>query len=403
MQTFVYKARDPQSGKVIKSEIKAESELAAGRMLNEMGYVPIDIVAEDESQGLLSKLTGRITMKDRLVFTRQLATLVGAGLPISQSLNTVLEQTTNARMRRVVNDVITSIEAGKSLSDSFGTHPEVFDQLYIALVTSGEASGTLDQALLRIADQQEKDAELMSKVKSAMTYPAIVLVVIGLVMAFMMFSVMPEVKKLYDDMRLELPMITKIMVGLSEFLVNFWWLMLIFIGMAVYFVIQYFSTDGGILVKDNLKLNFPLFNKLFRKLYMGRFTRTGQTLLSTGVPMLDALEITAQAVNNVVVEKSIVSAAEKVKGGKALSVAVKDQPYIELLVPQMIRIGEQSGKIDEMMGKAAKIFEDELDAEIKALSTMIEPMLMVFLAVVAGGMVGAILLPIYGMVNNVNI
>jgi type IV pilus assembly protein PilC len=182
-------------------------------------------------------------------------------------------------------------------------------------------------------------------------------------------------------------------VSVADFLGKFWWLVIILVGIGIYFFMQYLKTDAGIKFKDTFKLNVPLFGGMFRKLYMARLTRTGQTLLSTGVAMLDMLRITSESLNNTVVGKSVDRAAEKVKGGKALSVALQPEDYILPLVPQMIKIGEQSGKIDEMMGKTAQVYEDELDEEIKAISTAIEPILMVILAVVAGGMVGAILLP----------
>lgn len=184
---------------------------------------------------------------------------------------------------------------------------------------------------------------------------------------------------------------------------QFWWVVLLLVVAGVYFGRQYFATEGGIKTKDTLKLNMPIFGGMFRKLYMARFSRTGQTLLNTGVPMLDMLKIVSQAVNNTMVARSVDRAADKVKGGKALSAALTDEDYILPFVPQMIKIGEQSGKIDEMMGKSAQVYEDELDEEIKSISTAIEPILMVVLAIVAGGLVGAILLPIYGLVNNVGI
>jgi len=193
------------------------------------------------------------------------------------------------------------------------------------------------------------------------------------------------------------------MVSMADFFTHFWWLVIILVGIGVYFLLQFLKTERGINFKDNFKLNVPLFGKMFRKLYMARFARTGQTLLATGVAMLDMLRITSEAVNNSVVANSIDRAAEKVKGGKALSVALQPEDYILPLVPQMIKIGEQSGKIDEMLGKTAQVYEDELDEEIKTISTAIEPLLMVVLAVVAGGMVAAILLPIYQLVNTINL
>lgn len=190
---------------------------------------------------------------------------------------------------------------------------------------------------------------------------------------------------------------------MADFVSNYWWLLIIATCVFLYFFVQWLKTESGIKIKDTFKLNIPIFGDMFKKLYMARFMRTGQTLLSTGVSMLDVLKITSRSVNNTIVEKSIMNATEKVKGGKALSVALKPEDYILTLVPQMIKIGEQSGRIDEMMGKTAQVYEDELDEQIKAISTAIEPILMVVLAVVAGSMVGAILLPIYSLVNGMNV
>lgn len=403
MKKYFYEARDSASNKIIKSTVQADSESAAAKLLTAQGFVPLNIELEEDRANFIQRLTGRITTKDKIIFTRQLATLIGAGLPLAQSMRTVLEQTANKRMQQIVQEIIADIEGGKALSDSFSKHPQVFDSVFIALVTAGEASGTLDGALMRIAAQQEKDAAMMSKIRGALTYPIIVLVVIGLVIAFMLLTVVPQVKTLYSDLNKELPLLTQIMVNTADFFISFWWLILIIIGIGVYFFLQYLKTDQGIRFKDGFKLNVPLFKGMFRKLYMARFTRTGQTLLSTGVAMLDMLHITSGAVNNIWIHDIIERAAEKVKGGKALSTSLKNEDYILEMVPQMIKIGEQSGKIDEMMGKTAQIYEDELDEEIKAISTAIEPILMVVLAIVAGGMVGAILFPIYALVNDINI
>lgn len=403
MKRFDYQAKDTSTNKIVKATVQAESESSAAKLLIAQGFTPLDIKEVNEEGSFFNRLTGRITTKDRIVFTRQLATLIGAGLPLSQSLRTVVEQTENKRLRDVAEDIVASVEGGKSLSESFSKHPEVFDKVFLALIAAGEVSGTLDESLQRIAAQQEKDAATMTKIKGALTYPVIVLFVIVGVMAFMLFTVVPQVEKLYIDLKKELPFLTQIMVSAADFFAAFWWLVIILLGVGAYFFMQYLKTENGIKFKDTLKLNAPLFGPMFRKLYMARFARTGQTLLSTGVAMLDMLRITSESVNNTIVGKSIDRAAEKVKGGKALSVALQPEDYILSLVPQMIKIGEQSGKIDDMMGKTAQVYEDELDEEIKAISTAIEPILMVVLAVVAGGMVGAILLPIYSLVNGVNI
>ena len=403
MKKFTYEARDRASNKLVKATLQAESENSAAQLLVKQGFVPLSIREQVGDGSFFARITGRITTKDRVIFTRQLATLIGAGLPLSQSLHTVLEQTNNKQLQAVVQEIVADVEGGKSLSIAFGKHPAVFDGVFISLISAGELSGTLDEALQRVANQQEKDAAMMSKIKGALTYPLIVLFVIGGVLAFMLFTVVPQVEKLYKDLGKSLPLLTQIMVTSADILLHFWWVVLIVLGAGIFFLLQYLKTESGIQLKDTFKIRVPVFGNMIRKLYMARFARTGQTLLGTGVSMLDMLRITGTAVNNTIVEKSIIRAADKVKGGKALSTALEPETVFMLLVPQMIKIGEQSGRIDEMLGKVAQVYEDELDEQIATISTAIEPILMVVLAVVAGGMVGAILLPIYGLVNGINI
>ena len=401
MKKFSYKVKDRVTGKIVKGEISADSQRAAGKALIDQGYILQDDIYEVGQENALARFMNRITTKDKIVFTRQFATLIGAGLPLAQALRTVSEQTENKKMRSVVDDILASVESGSSLKDAFSKFPDVFDKVYLALIAAGEMSGTLDESLRRVATQQEKDAAMMSKIRGALTYPVIVLVVIGLVMAFMMVQVVPQVKQLYKDMHQELPFATQILIGISDFMINFWWLVLVGIGVAGYFFRQYLKTESGIKFAANFKLNVPLFSPLFRKLYMARFARTGQLLLSTGVALLDMLNICGDAMNNIIVKKSIDEAGKLVQGGKSLSESLKGKDYILDMVPQMINIGEQSGKIDEMLGKTAQVYEDELDEQIKAISTLIEPILMVVMALMAGGLIGAILFPIYSLVTKV--
>ena len=401
MKKFSYKVKDRVTGKIVKGEISADSQRAAGKALIDQGYILQDDIYEVGQENALARFMNRITTKDKIVFTRQFATLIGAGLPLAQALRTVSEQTENKKMRSVVDDILASVESGSSLKDAFSKFPDVFDKVYLALIAAGEMSGTLDESLRRVATQQEKDAAMMSKIRGALTYPVIVLVVIGLVMAFMMVQVVPQVKQLYKDMHQELPFATQILIGISDFIINFWWLVLVGIGVAGYFFRQYLKTESGIKFAANFKLNVPLFSPLFRKLYMARFARTGQLLLSTGVALLDMLNICGDAMNNIIVKKSIDEAGKLVQSGKSLSESLKGKDYILDMVPQMINIGEQSGKIDEMLGKTAQVYEDELDEQIKAISTLIEPILMVVMALMAGGLIGAILFPIYSLVTKV--
>lgn len=403
MLTFNYEAKDRTTGQHFKSTVQADSEATAYKLLLDQGMTPSKIEEQGKSFGILGPLKNRVKTKDKVVFSRQLATLIGAGLPLAQSLSTIVDQTENPKMKSVAQEVLVSVEGGKSLGESFAKHPEIFDRVYIALVEAGETSGTLDKALERLANQQEKDAEMMSKIKGAMLYPAIVLVVITGVMVFMLYTIVPEVEKLYKDLKQELPFISQIMVGTAYFLRNYWYIALIVLAALIYFGRLYLKTDDGSRAMDAFKLNMPVISPLFRKLYMARFARTGQSLLATGVPMLDSLEICAKSVNNSYVGDSILHASEKVKSGRGLAESIENEDYILPLVPQMIGIGEKSGRVDEMMGKTATVYENELDATIKAISTVIEPLLMVVLAVFAGGMVAAILLPIYQLVGNIKV
>ncbi len=399
MRRFTYKARDSRTGKMTKGAIQADTERAAGKLLIEQGLTPESI--EEEQEGVFDKSKNKVRKKDVIVFTRQFATLIGAGLPLSNSLQTLAEQTEGEGMKRVIDEVLADIEAGKTLTETFEKHPDVFNNVYISLIRAGEASGSLDTSLKRLADQQEKDEAMMSKIRGALTYPAIVLFVILVVVVFMVLVVVPQVQGLYNDLGKELPFLTAVLVSVAEFLMSSWWLVLIIIGVVIYFGLQFRKTDTGIRFAAYIKLNVPIFKGMFRRLYMARFARTMQNLLSAGVSMLDSLKISADAMNNVVLKEQIDVASEKVKQGKPLSESLLSRDYILPLVPRMASIGEQSGKIDDMLGKAAKVYEDELDEQIRTISTMIEPVLMVIMAVLVGGMVGAILFPIYSLVNDI--
>ncbi len=400
MQRFVYKAISKKTGKTVKGNIQAESERAAGKLLLEQGFIP-DRITQEEKSGFLARFTNKVRAQDRIVFTRQFATLIGAGLPLAASLKTAAEQASSKIMRAVIEDILTDIEAGKTLSEAMKKHPEVFNDVYLSLVAAGEMSGTLDQALQELATQDEKDSAMISKIRGAMVYPAIILVVIIAVLIFMMFAVVPEVEKLYTDMDKDLPGLTKVLVGITDFLVTFWWLVLLIIVVLTVISVRYAKTDAGKRIWATFKLNVPMFNGLFKRLYMTRFARTMQMLLMTGVSMLDAMHISAKATANLVMEAEINKAAEKVKSGKPLSESLEGRNYILPLVPQMSSIGEQSGKIDEMLGRAAQVYEGELDEKIANISTMIEPILMVVMAGMIGVVVAGTLLPIYSLVSSI--
>ena len=402
MKRFTYKAKETKTGRIVTGDIQAESEYAAGRLLISQGLSP-QKVREEKKGGFLSRFTEKVSAKQRIIFTRQFATLIGAGLPLSDSLQMVAEQTQDKPTKAMIEDILAQVEGGKTLYEAFSKYPDVFNRLYLSLVAAGEASGTLDQSLKRLADQQEKDANMMSKIRGALTYPAIVLLVIVVVIVFMMVAVVPEVEKLYQDMGKEVPVMTQILIGASNFVMDYWWLILVLLVIVVWFVSQFRKTAVGQRWGAIIKLNVPFFKGLFQRLYNARFARTAQMLLSAGVPMLEAIHISSEAMNNVILEKEMEEVAEMVRSGKPLSAGLKGKDYILPLLPQMAATGEQSGKIDDMLGKAAKVYEDELDERVAALSTMIEPILMVALALVAGGIVGAVLMPIYQLVGDMGV
>ena len=401
MKRLNYKAREKETGKLVKGNIQAETEQIAGRLLIEQGYIPQSVV--EEGAGPLNK-KGHVTTKDRIMFTRQLATLIGAGLPLAASLRTVAGQTESKAMKAVIEEILASVESGKSLYEAFSAHADIFNGVYLALIQAGEKSGTLDLALKRLADQEEKDAALMSKIKGALVYPAIILVVIIAVLAFMMIMVVPQVRNLYDDMGKELPGLTQFLVNVTDFFGDFWWLILLVvvgIGGGIFYFVK--KTPAGRKVADSFKIHAPIFGGLFRKLYVSRFARTAEMMLATGVPMLDSVRIAIESVSNTVVEEEYNKSLEVIKSGKPLSASLEGLDYMLPLVPQMSGIGEESGKIDEMLGKAAQVYENELEEQVNNISTMIEPILMVIMAGLIGVVVGGTLLPIYSLVNSVTV
>jgi type IV pilus assembly protein PilC len=319
-------------------------------------------------------------------------------LPLTQSLNIVRQQTKQPNLKDVIGKVITDIEAGSSLAGALEKHPDTFNDVYISLVAAGEASGSLGTSLERLATQQEKDAEVISKVRGAMIYPAIVIVVLFAIMIFMTTTVLPQVSSLYKSLpNTKLPFITVMLLKFSSLITHFWWVMIILLVAGVYGLRNYLKTAGGKSFLDEIKMKMWPIGPLFMKLYMARFARTASTLIGAGVPMIKMLQTTAEAVGNTHITNSINKAVEQVKGGKSLSSSIEHDPNFLDLVPNMISIGEQSGALETMMGRVADYYEKEVDTQIKSINTIIEPVLMIVVGVIALIIVAAVLLPIYGL------
>lgn len=399
MLTFNYVARDPATGQRIKADVQADNEQSAAKLIRNEGLVPIEITLGNKTGDKLLDRLMRVPAKDKVLFSRQLSTLINAGLPLVQSLRNVGDQTTNKKFKVTINNIIADVEGGSALSVSMAKHPEVFNQIYISLIAAGEASGTLDTALERLAIQQEKDANLAGKIRGAMIYPIIVVLVMVAVVGFMIVKVLPQVKVLYSGLggAASLPLITRVLLSISDFVIHDWWVVVIVLALLVFFTTRWARTLSGKRVFDTVKMKAWPIGPLFMKVYMARFARTGTTLVASGVPLIQVLEITASAVNNVHIAESIKKAADKVKGGKSLADSLQKDPNFLTLVPSMIRIGEESGSLEQMLEKTALYYEQEVDEEVAAISSIIEPVLMVILGAVALIIVAAVLLPIYGL------
>lgn len=397
MLTYTYVARELATGNKITADVQADSETAAARLLSERGLAPLEIHLKQEARGVHGYFS-RIRTKHKVIFSRQLSTLINAGLPLVQSLSNVRDQTQNARFKEVITDLIADVESGITLADAMVKHPEVFDNVYVNLVAAGETSGTLDKSLQRLADQQEKDADILSKIRGALIYPAIIMVVLVAVVIFMVTTVLPQVENLYKGLPgVQLPFVTRILLVVAHFILHFWWLLLLLLIGLVVFGYRWVRSPSGSLIMDGLKLNAPLISPLYAKLYMARFARTSSTLVASGVPMIRMLEVTAQAVGNRYIADTLYKSTEQVKSGKALSKTLQGSPHFPDLVPSMISIGEQSGTLESMLERLADYYERELDNQIKQISTAIEPILMIMVGLIAMFVVAAVLLPIYSL------
>lgn len=402
MGTFVFTAKQAETGEEVQAEVQADSEKAAADILIGRNLHPISIAAKGDGsqQGFqIPFLKDHVPAKEKILFTRQLSTLINAGLPILQSLNSVLDQINSEALKIAVRSITADVEGGSSLSISMAKFPKIFNQTYLSVIAAGETSGSLDKALARLAQQMEKDAQIYSKIRTALVYPIIVLLVVVAVLIFMLLVVLPQVGQMYKDFHKELPFITRSLLAFSGFIGHFWWLVIVLFGGIYYAARNYIKTTDGRKQFDKFKLHIPLFGKLLHKVYMARFSRSMATLLSSGVPVLNALSTTRKAINNEIIAEEVDAALADVRGGKQLSVSLREKPDFMKIVPQMIKIGEDSGSMDATLDKLAGYYEDEIDEAVKNLSTSIEPILMVVLGAVVGTILVAVLLPIYGLVG----
>lgn len=404
MLVYTVVARDPTSGQNVSSEVEAVDERTAANLITQKGLLPLEIKIKDQGRRPLPFLSSsRVKAKDKVLFSRQLASLLAAGIPLVQSLRMVADQIKSKAFKTVISNIATDIESGSSFSNALGRYPQLFDQAYRGVIAAGETTGGIAKSMTRLADQQERDVETISKIRGALIYPAVVIVVIIAVATFMIVKVLPQVELLYKGFPgATLPLFTRILLAISSFVTDFWWLLVLFLAVLIFFTFRWSRTAVGQRFWDRVKLNAPPLNKLFRKLYMARFSLNLGVLLDSGVPLLQALEITAQAVGNILVAGSIARASEQVRGGRALSESLAGDANFMDLVPSMLQIGEKSGTVAAMMLKTADYYQQELDNEIKNITTVLEPALMIIVGILALILVAAILLPIYGLVGKIS-
>jgi type IV pilus assembly protein PilC len=399
MPKFAYSARTA-TGEIQSGEIELPSRDEVMGWLNRQRLRPISINAKARDINITFG-TG-IKTREVVIFTRQFATMINSGLPLVQSLTILAEQTENKRFQVIIGQVLQDIQAGQTLADSLRKHPKVFTELYVNMVAAGEAGGILDVILNRLAVFLEKNDALVRKIKGAMIYPMVMLIVVVLCTTILLWKVVPVFAGMFSGAGLELPMPTRVVLALSGFLQHYMWMLVLAVIAAVIAVRQYYKTDGGKLAIDRMMLHFPVLGNLLRKSAVSRFTRTLGTLVSSGVSILDGLQITARTAGNRVVHDAVMKSRASISAGATISEPLKESGVFPPMVVQMINVGEQTGGLDEMLTKIADFYDDEVDAAVTALTSILEPIMIVVMGVVIGGIVVAMYLPMFDMINAVH-
>ncbi len=400
MGMFEYTAKNATSGQILKGtlDVPTKEEVIAFVRKNRMILVS---VREAPTQVRLPSLRKSVSTRDVVIFTRQFATMINAGLPLVQSLTILAQQTENKSLKEVTKAVVYDVEAGNTLADALGKHPRAFTDLYVNMVAAGEAGGILDTILLRLATFLEKNDALVRKVKGAMVYPAVIISVAVVAVAVLLVFVIPTFSSMFASVNMTLPLPTRVVIGASHILTRYWYVILGAIGIIVFGLRSYYGTANGKKVIDGALLRAPVLGDLLRKSAVSRFTRTLGTLISSGVSILDGLEITAKTAGNRVIHDAIMQSRQSIAGGETIAGPLQTSGVFPPMVISMISVGEQTGGLDEMLTKIADFYDAEVDVAVSALLSLMEPIMIVVLGVIVGGMVVAMYLPIFDMVNAV--
>jgi len=398
MPTFAYTARGA-GGELKSATIDAASRDDVIAQLRRQRLTLVKI--EDEAKKKTKRL-GRIKTRDIVIFTRQFSTMINSGLPLVQALDILSKQTDNPALASVTREVVFDVESGHTLADALRKHPKAFSELYVNMVAAGEAGGILDTILMRLATFMEKNDALIRKVKGAMIYPGVIMSVAFIAVTTLLLFVIPVFQNLFGSVGLALPMPTRIVIGASQLLKSYWWLFGAVIAGSVMFVLKYYTTPDGKLRIDKMLLGVPILGGVLRKSAVSRFTRTLGTLISSGVSILDGLEITAKTAGNRVIQDAIMASRASIAGGDTIAQPLAKSKVFPPMVISMISVGEQTGGLDEMLSKIADFYDEEVDAAVTGLLAALEPIMIVFLGVIVGGMVVAMYLPIFDMINAVH-
>lgn len=396
MQRFRFKARS-EKGELRKGVVEAQSQDSAVQVLRDQKLIIVELHELGTNKSLLA-FSQKVKFDDVVNFTRQLATMIGAGLPLTDALSILQVQVPPALQSKVA-DILRSIEGGSTFSDALKPHPETFSRVYIALVSAGEAAGVLDTILTRLADTLEKQREFREKTKGALIYPVIVVIGMLLVSAVMMIFVLPKLTVMYQDFNVKLPFITQALIAVSTFMSKSWYVMGVLIGIGAYAFAQWKKTKTGAYQYDVLQLKLPIFGKIKSMVLMTEFTRTLALLASAGVSLVESLTIVKEVADSEVMRLALAEVARDVEKGNPLAVSLAKHSVFPMIVSQMTSVGEQTGKLDEILNRVAGYFESESEHAIKNLSTAMEPIIMVVLGVGVGFLIVAIVVPIYNLTS----
>jgi type IV pilus assembly protein PilC len=399
--SYAYKVRD-REGKMAAGSMEAENEEAVVTRLRQLGYAPISIEAE-KGAGLKTEVrlpgTGRVKLKDLAVFSRQFATMINSGLSLLRALTILGEQTSNRRLGDVIVQVRAEVEKGTSLSAAMARHPKVFNRLYVSMVRAGEIGGFLDQVLVKVAETFEKEVALRGKIRSAMTYPVVVFAMVIMIVAAMLIFIVPTFENLYVSLGGTLPLPTRMLMGASQLLRRFFLVVVLAVVALVFLFRRWKASQKGRYQWDKFKLKVKVFGPLFHKSALSRFSRTLATLIRSGVPILQALEIVGETVNNQVISRAVRDVQDSVREGESLATPLSKHAAFPAMVVQMMAVGEETGALDTMLSKVADFYDQEVEAAVASLTSMIEPILIAVMGAAVGGMVIALYMPLFNIIN----